>query len=176
MQPISNWENISATTMNDRMPAGGYVCVIKKCTDNPDRQCLTFEVDVVEGPWKNYAADTSERAGFWPLDFVKSYKPKAQGFFKAMIEAIAQTNSGFVWDWNEKKLIGKGVGIVFREEEYEGRDGKVKTRLKPFEFKTANEIRQGDFTVPERKAIDHVTASATFTELPDDEDDGTLPF
>lgn len=173
MKAINNWDNIKAAGNNERLAPGGYVCIIRKVEDDPDNQCLTIEYDIAEGPFKNYAADTCERAGFWPLDFKKSYKDKALGFFKAMIEAIEKTNSGFAWDWNEKKLVNKGVGMVLREEEYENRSGQLKVRLKPFAFCTAQDIRTGNFTVPERKLIDHVTAAPQFQE---EEEEGELPF
>ena len=93
--------------------------------------------------------------------------------FKAMIEAVEQTNNGFRWTWDEQKLVGKGIGMVLREEEYENRKGEVKTRIKPYAFCTAMDIRTGNFTVPEIKTLDHVTATPTFTE---EEDTGVLPF
>lgn len=173
MKPINNWSEVKAAGTYERPGAGGYVCIIKKVTDDPNKELLHIEYDIAEGQFKSYAADTAERAGFWPLDFTKSYKTKALGFFKAMIEAIEKTNNGYVWTWDEKTLVNKGVGIVLREEEYETRDGKVKVRLKPYEFKTANEIRSGEFSVPERKLIDHVTATPT---MADEEDTGELPF
>ena len=173
MKAINNWNDIQAAGNYDRPGPGGYVCVIKKVTDFPDKEYLELEVDIVEGEYKNYAADTAERAGFWPLRFRKSYKTKALGWFKAMITAIEETNSGYKWAWDEKSLVNKGIGIVFQEEEYEGRDGKVKTRLQPYDFKTANEIRSKDFDIPDRKLLDHVTATPQMTE---EEDDGTLPF
>ena len=173
MKTIDNWNEIKAAGANERPVAGGYVCIIKKVTDDPRNECLTIEYDIAEGPFKGYAADTAERAGFWPLDFMKSYKTKALGFFKAMIEAIEATNNGFTWTWDEKKLVNKGVGIILREEEYENRNGQLRTRLKPYAFCTANDIRNGNFVVPERKMLDHVTATP---QLVEEEDDGTLPF
>jgi len=173
MKSIDNWNEIKAAGANERPTAGGYVCIIKKVTDDPNKELLHIEYDIAEGPFKSYAADTAERAGFWPLDFTKSYKTKALGFFKAMIEAIEATNSGFTWTWDEKKLVNKGVGIILREEEYENRNGQLRTRLKPYAFCTANDIRTGNFTVPEAKLLDHVTATPAFTE---EEDTGELPF
>ena len=173
MKAINNWDNIKAASNNERPVSGGYVCIIRKVTDDPKNQCLVIEYDIAEGPFKNYAADTAERAGFWPLDFMKSYKEKALGFFKAMIEAVEQTNNGFRWTWDEQKLVGKGIGMVLREEEYENRKGEVKIRIKPYAFCTAMDIRTGNFTVPEIKTLDHVTATPTFT---DEEDTGVLPF
>lgn len=173
MKPITNWNDIKAAGSFDRPGCGGYVCQIKNVIDNTKAERFEVEFDIVEGPFKNYAADTAERAGFWPLHFIKSYKQKALGFFKKFIEAVEETNNNFTWDWDEKKLVNKGVGIVLQEEEYEGRDGKIRTRLNAVEFTTAAKIRAGEFTTPERKLLDHVTAMPAFTE---EEDSGELPF
>ena len=173
MKAINNWNEVKAAGNFDRPGPGGYVCVIKKVTDFPEKEYLEIEYDIVEGSYKGYAADTAERAGFWPLHFRKSYKEKALGWFKAMINAVEETNNGYHWTWDEKSLVNKGIGIVLQEEEYEGRDGKIKLRLQPWEFKTANEIRSGTFDIPERKLINHVTAAP---QLAEEEDDGTLPF
>ena len=173
MKKINDYENTQAAGEFTRMPAGGYVCIIKKVEDNADREYLHIEFDVAEGPFKNYALDTCERAGFWPLKFNRNYGGKSLKFFKAFIEAIEATNNRFKWDWDEQKLVNKGLGIVLQEEEYEKRDGKVGTRLNPYLFTTATKIREGDFTVPAPKLIDHVTAKP---QMEEEEDDGTLPF
>lgn len=174
MKKIKDYETTQAAKEFNRIPAGGYVCVIKKVEDNEQGQYLYIEVDIVEGEWKNYAIDTMERAGFWPLKFYRNYGGKSLKFFKAFIEAVEETNSRFAWDWDEQKLVNKGIGIIFQEQEYESnKDGKIRTKLVPFSFTTANKIREGDFTVPAPKLLDHVTASPVFEE---EEDDGELPF
>ena len=177
MKAINNWNDIQAAGSNERPGAGGYVCIIRKVTDDPTKEQLRIEYDIAEGPFKNYAADTAERSGWWPLDTVKSYKAKALPFFKAFIDAIEATNAGFKWygNFDERTLVGKGVGIVLREEEYYNRSGQLKTRLKPYEFMPVARIRCGDFTVPERKTAEPPAQSGGFTELTEEET-GELPF
>ena len=175
MKAINNWNDIQAAGSNERPGAGGYVCIIRKVTDDPTKEQLRIEYDIAEGPFKNYAADTAERSGWWPLDTVKSYKAKALPFFKAFIEAVEQTNSGYSWAWKEQTLVGKGVGIVLREEEYYNKNDQLKTRLKPYEFMPVARIRGGDFTVPERKTAEPPAQSGGFTELTEAET-GELPF
>ena len=175
MKAINNWNDIQAAGSNERPGAGGYVCIIRKVTDDPEKEQLRIEYDIAEGPFKNYAADTAERSGWWPLDTVKSYKAKALPFFKAFTDAVEATNAGYKWNFDERTLVGKGVGIVLREEEYYNRSGQLKTRLKPYEFMAVARIRGGDFTVPERKVADQAQQTTSpFTDL--GEDDGTLPF
>ena len=173
MKKIKDYETTQAAKDFSRLPAGGYVCIIKKVDDNDRGEYLYLEVDIAEGEWKNYAIDTQERAGFWPLKFYRNYGGKSLKFFKAFIEAVEETNNRFRWDWDEQKLVNKGVGIVFQEQEYENREGKVRTKLVPYTFTTAAKIREGDFQVPAPRLLDHVTATPTFEE---EEDEGELPF
>lgn len=174
MKPINNFDSVSAAGGFERPEAGGYVCQIRKAEDVPKHEYLALEFEIVEGKFKGYAAETAERAGFWPLRCNRFYGSKAVGFFKAFIEAVQNTNKGYVWNWDEKSLIGKGVGIVFRDEEYIDRNGQLRHSIAPYEFKTANEIREGDFTVPEPKRVTAAATSAAPAAYA--EDDTELPF
>ena len=173
MKPINNFDNVQAAGGFERPEADGYVCIIRHVEDHPDKECIHLEVDIAEGKFKGYAAETAERAGFWPLRCNRFYGQKGVSFFKAFIEAVEATNKGYKWNWNEQSLVGKGVGIVFREEEYLDRNGNVRSNIKPYEFKTAAEIREGSFTIPEPKRLAPAEASNTFDTAESDDD---LPF
>ena len=174
MKPINNFDSIQPAGNFERPGAGGYVCIIRHVEDNPEKEFLHLEFDIAEGRWNGYAAETAERAGFWPLRCNRFYGPKGVGFFKAFIDAVQATNKGYKWTWNEQSLVGKGVGIVFREEEYMGRDGQIRKSIAPFEFTTAAKIRAGEFTVPPPKTINPAAVPAPATFL--DDDGGELPF
>ena len=173
MKQIKDFDTIQAAGSFDRPAADGYVCVIRKAVDDPKGEYLALEFDIVEGKYKGYAAETAERAGFWPLNCRRYYGGKSIGFFKAFIEAVQNTNKNYKWNWDESTLVGKGIGIVFREEEYLDRNGNVRSNIKPYEFKTAAEIRDGSFTIPEPKRLAPAEASSTFDTAESDDD---LPF
>ena len=62
------------------------------------------------------------------------------------------------------------------EEEYEKKDGSIGTRLYVSDFKTVDEIRNGEYKVAELKKLAGSSTSA-YRDLPmieDDDDD--LPF
>lgn len=173
MKQIKDFENVQAAGSFERPGADGYVCIIRHVEDNPDKEFLHIEFDIAEGKWKGYAQETAERAGFWPLRCNRFYGQKGIGFFKAFIEAVQDTNKGYKWNWNEQSLVNKGIGVVFREEEYVARDGSIRKSIAPFEFKTAAQIRDGDFTVPAPKTVNPAAAaSATFI----DDSGDVLPF
>lgn len=173
MKQIKDFDNVQAANGFERPEAGGYVCIIRHVEDHPDKEFIHLEVDIAEGKFKGYAAETAERAGFWPLRCNRFYGGKSVGYFKAFIEAVEATNKNYRWDWNEQSLVNKGVGIVFREEEYVARDGSIRKSIAPYEFKTAAQIRDGDFTVPAPKPVNPAAAApATFIDDSGDE----LPF
>ena len=172
MKTINNWNEVKESGNSEfkRLPAGGYVCRITKVTDVPASEYLKIEYDVVEGEFKNWWADTEERAGFWGGRFVRSYKDSAAGFFKGFISAVEKSNPGFEWAWDENSLCGKLVGLVLNEEEYRKDNGDVGTRLNVAKNLDVSAIRAGDFTVPEKKTLPVVNnpfASASFSEITD---------
>ena len=96
-------------------------------------------------------------------------------FFKGFISVIESSNSGFKWDWDEKKLVGKLFGGVFGEEEYEGTDGEIRTSVKCKQIRSADKIRSDDFTIPDIKKLSGSTSRAPSTNE-ESEDPNELPF
>ena len=152
MKPINNFDSVEVPNEHRRLTPGGYVCRITKVENVADKEYLRMEYDIAEGSLKGYWDDNDERYG-WRDSFVRSYKEKAHGFFKAFVQSVEQSNSGYVWKWDEQTLKGKLVGIVLSEEEYEKRDGSIGSRLKANKTVSVDRIRSGDYTVPAKKTL-----------------------
>lgn len=170
-----DWNNVSEVT--DRLTPGGYVCGIVRAEDVPDKEYLRIEFDIAEGPYKNYFRELRDRLALdkWPGGgvLVRSYKPKAQPFFKAFLTSVQCSNPGYAFNNDESTLTRKLVGLVLGEEEYEY-NGEIKTRLRVQSVRSVKAIRDGDFTVPEKKCLAPSAAPAPVYEPIDD--DGDLPF
>jgi hypothetical protein len=184
MKQINNFENVQATTGEfNKLPAGGYVCRITLADDIPFNAStnkgdyLKIEYDIAAGDFKNYYKDQFDKFGnFWGGTFFRSYKEKALGMFKHFVECVEKSNAGFVWSWDEKTLMGKVIGLVLAEEEYEKSDGSVGVRLYVKEVKTVQEIKDGNFKIPELKVLKNIPSAPAnngFVEV-DSSDD--LPF
>lgn len=184
MKQINNFENVQATTGEfNKLPAGGYICRITLADDFPfdastnKGDYLKIEYDIAVGDFKNYYKELFDKFGnFWGGTFFRSYKEKALGMFKHFIECVEKSNAGFVWSWDEKTLMGKVIGLVLAEEEYEKSDGSVGVRLYVKEVKTVQEIKDGNFKIPELKVLKNIPSAPAnngFTEV-DSSDD--LPF
>lgn len=174
MRKISNYEEIQETGNSEykQLPAGGYVAYITKVEDVPEKEYLKFEFDILGGEYADYGAHCLERNGFTPLRFIRSYKDKAAGFFKGFIKCIEQNNPGFVWDWDENKLLKRHFGVVLGEEEYRKQDGSIGTRLTVTRTLPANDILLGKFKVPEKKTLVVTEEPPAFTPVVADD----LPF
>lgn len=169
MKVYKDYDKVEATSEKKRLTAGGYVCKITKTEDFAEKEYIKIEYDIVEGEFKGYWSENEERYG-WRDSFIRSYKDSAIRFFKAFTNAVEGSNSAYVWDWKDRSLVGKLVGLVLSEEEYEKRDGSVGTRLRVNWITTVDNIRSGNFTVPAKKTITVQPKQETTIE------DDDLPF
>lgn len=177
MKRITNIDEVQEAGEGVRLPAGGYICKYTHVEDNANKNYLYMEFDITEGEFKGYFADLNERAGFWAGKCYRSYTDKALPMFKRMCSAVTKSNSGYIFDGNtnsdETSLVGKLVGIVLGEEEYEGNDGNVKTRLYVSRECEVEKIRKGEFKVPELKKL----VQASVDDKPDmNVPDEEVPF
>lgn len=159
-----NWNTIEPIHEGGRkrLPAGGYIARIKRVEKDGARQFLRIEYDITEGDWAGYYADLYERAGFWGGTFVRSYKPRAAGFFRGFLEDVSASNNGVQLinergEVDEQQLVGKALGVVLGLEEYEGNDGTIKTKLRVQTVLPVERIQTGDYTVPDIKRLERPT-------------------
>lgn len=146
-----------------RNPVGGFICEIKTVEDVADREYLKVGYDIAEALSEDqkefvgmYTKRKAERDFDYPTTVV-SYKENSLPFFKGFVTALENSNKGYKWDNDENKFVGKKIGFVIGEEEYEGRDKngmpKVKVRTYVAERHSVQAIKDGDFEVPEFKKL-----------------------
>lgn len=165
-----NLDNVKAADEGKRVVAGGYVAGITAVEDVPSKEYLKVEMDIAEGEFKLYYSELYKSRGFWGLSTIRSYKQNALPFFKAFTTAVEESNPGYKFDNDENKLRGKIVGIILQEEEYKKNDGSIGTRLVVARFTSVDNIRKGDFKVPEKKLLKaDDTSSAIINALVNDE-------
>ena len=178
-----NWNEVEEAQEFEKVATGGYVCGITAVEDVADKEYLAIEFDIAEGPLKNYYRGLYDAKGFWGGKFIKSYKDKAQKFFKGFITAIENSNKGFKFDNDETKLKRKLVGLVLSEEEYKAKDGSIKTRLYVSDIRSVDKIKSGDFEVKPLKKLAEKSANSSNTSasgIPSDfeetNDNSDVPF
>lgn len=176
-----NWSEVKEEST--RPVPGGYAAKITKVEDVEDKEYLKIEWDFADGEFKGNNQETFNQHGFWPMSFVKSYKTKALPFFKGFKTAVEMSNKNYVFNNDPQSLVGKFMGVVLGEEEYQAKDGSVKTRLYVHQVRSGKSIRDKDFEIPELKKLTNLPLSPAqavnqFSQefTPITTDDGDLPF
>lgn len=153
---IMNWIGVEESTPYQKLPAGGYVVTIVDVEDKEDREYLNIVYDVSEGPYTGFYADDFGTNNPWAHSFVRSYKDKALGMFKAFLARLEESNRQFsIAKWQvhsePRQLIGLELGIVVQTELYTNGRGEDRERLNVVGVYASQDIRNGDYKLPEPK-------------------------
>lgn len=175
-----------------KLPSGGYICLIVNAegvyskNGNP---MLVLNLEIVEGEFKGYFADATKRTQAFNPDKrwdnggvyrqgIFTQDKKISPFFKGLLTVLMKDNPNIKINFdafNPEFIEGATLGFVFAEEEYDY-NGHVGVRVVPKFPKSIEDIRSGNFKVPELKskhAQDPPAAKASDafggTPIPDDE-------
>ena len=172
MKMPNGYSDVQARTgAREQLPAGGYVCRIRVAREATNSGYWQFVIafDVHEGDKagifdRRYKDDMqANKDAKWPAAgthrvFVMDYNNRDQCSpeFKGLITSVEESNPGFVMQWgdgSERSLVGKLIGIVFREEEFMLQDGSgIGVTTKPMYACSVQRVRDG-VKVPKRKLL-----------------------
>lgn len=200
MKAINNWDKVQAIGDFPKLPKGGYAVEIKDARvrtgtrrDGGTYEQLEIALDIIEGEYKgHYQMDFKAQRRedkkwrgvlrlFVPSGDGSDQDNLTAGILKASIEAVEDSNPGYHWDWDEKKLKGKKTGCIFRMEEW-AKDGRSGWKAQPFKFIDIEKIRSGEFKVPDDKPLkvdakrNAAPKSNLDVDFEDLEDESDLPF
>lgn len=196
----NNWNEVKEFSDRAKLPLGAYVCLVKQCRvmDTNYGSQLAILFDIQEGEYKGYFADefaaNQQQDKKWK-GVLRIWLPKDDGsekdeftksVLKGMVTAFENSNLGFTWNWNEKSLEGKQVGIIFRNEEWEY-NGKSGWAVRPFRAISAASVREEKYTIPQDKPLANKSGASSYQAPaympPSDtngfvkvDDDDELPF
>ena len=180
IQKPNNWEDVRAFSDSRKLPLGAYVCTIKQAvvrqTDYGDQLCIVF--DISTGEWAGYYQDdfdnNSRDDKKWK-GVLRQFLPKndgsdrdewAKSLLKGLTTAVEESNRGYTWDWEEKSLAGKEVGILMRNEEWEY-NGKHGWAVRPFRAISVDSIADATFKLPKDKPLKgRENASSPYGQAP----------
>lgn len=155
-----SYRNAEAATGGDfeKLPPGGYVCTIKKVINREDKSYLQIVYDIREGQYADFYNDEWGKDNEWAHTCYHSYTDKAYGIFKGFLKSVDESNNtDFAaqaeFGLDEQRLIGKAIGYIIGEEEYESNTGEVRTSLKVRRTVPIQTIREGTFKHPELKKL-----------------------
>lgn len=170
-------------------PAGAYVAEIKNVnviepTDRNPRTVLELIVDISEGEYthrykdlfdenKNRFGDANYR-GTFRITVPTEQDDEEDNWIKRKFEdqmfAIQESNPGYAWDWDEKRLKMKKVGISVRNRIYEY-GGKTRSTTEIGRLEIVQDVRDGKIKpMKDRDQTQGKTADSAqgFTDVSDD--------
>ena len=170
----------------ETLPAGGYVCSIlsARVEENDWGSTLIIAHDVCEGEFSgifkrdydNNDREDKKWRGTFRLRLPKDDGSEQDAWKKRSlgntIWALEQSNPGFSWDWDEKKLKGKKIGLLYRNKEWE-MNGRTGWTTEAISAESIDNIREGKFRIPKDKALPVKTTAPVFEDI---DDGGELPF
>lgn len=193
IQKPRNWDEVQEFSDRVKLPVGAYVCKVKqvRVQDNSYGSTLCLLFDINEGEYagyyqKDYAGNTAADKKWrgvlrvWlPKDDGSEKDEMTKSSFKGMVTAFEKSNLGYQWDWNENSLVGKTIGILFRNEEWDY-NGKHGWAVRPFRAISSISVRDEDYTIPKDKPLNNNHSAAPaypnpnngYTEVEDED----LPF
>lgn len=197
----NNWDNVQAFSDRQKLPVGAYVCDIKQAVVQENNYggqlCVLF--DISAGEYAGYYDDDfkrNQREDKKWKGVLRLWLPKEDGsdkdewtksILKGFISAVEESNRGYTWNWDEKSLAKKEIGILFRNEEWEY-EGKTGWATRPFRAISVDSVEDGSYTIPKDRPLKNKPASAqmpTYSNYPVpgasdfsmlEDDDAQLPF
>lgn len=182
MKKPGDWENVKVYENRKKLPAGGYICEVKKCeetTSSTGKEMVKVAFEIAEGEFKGYFMDEFTRAkeykqdAKWPYAgtkwiLTKDEEGNTNRLLKAFVTSIEAENVKVEWNDNFRKSVqGALLGVVFRNEENEY-EGVHYWRAVPCFFCSCEDIRTNNYNTPADKPLDVPGASLSRADdLPD---------
>ena len=186
------------TGESQQLPKGKYVCVIKQVAVQESRNGndqFVILYDIAEGEQKGFfqklfdADKTQNPSGAkWRGVFKQNMEGKGLSWFKGIITSIERSNA-FVFPWakdgNEKTLVGKKFGGIFRRRQYEADNGNRPVVTELFRIRSLDGLEEAEVPEDELLPQDGRTSTNTnvsvpdsdgFMNIPEGADDEGIPF
>ena len=192
MKPTYNgFEAKKSSSFAQLPPIGAYVAEIQAVRivegENGQRDRIECFMEITEGDYKGrfheVFEDQKERfgdgakyKGIFRLSCpFENDEDWVRRMFEGNLWCVQQSNPGYEWDWDEKKLKGKKVGINIRNRYYTY-NGKDRSTVEIAKFETVDDVRSGkckpakDRDQREKKDEPESTDGKEFTDVSKDVD------
>lgn len=191
---FNDYDKTQSYSDYQQLPKGGYVLIIRdtEICENSRGQYVKIRCDIAEGEfagfydneYRNQQSEDKKWHCNYLLNVPADDGTEQDGWtkrrFKTVIEALEESNSGYHFDWDEKKFKGKLIGGLFNEREYLANNGDVRRATNLAQLCTVEKIRSGNYKIPADKLLSNsgstsAAASDGFMNIPDGIDE-ELPF
>jgi hypothetical protein len=151
---------------SEPLPAGGYVAKILKAevqqTQWGEKLILSF--DIADGPHRDFFAnqyrnnpnEDKKWKGVYrlnvPADDGSEQDERNKRTFNGAIWAVEDSNTGYHFNWDERTLVGKFVGVLYRNKEWEF-NGRTGWTTECCALESVVNVREGKFKMPKDKPL-----------------------
>lgn len=176
------------------LPPGGYVCNIVNAdilSSKAGNLMIVLCLDIAEGDFLHFFKNATDSVRKFDLkkkwhnsgiyrQLIFTSDNRVSSFFKGLLTCIENSNPSFhvnINNFEASDLCGLLCGFVFAAEEYEKRDGSIAERVVIKFPKAIEDIRRGNFKIPDTKKIEKTAAPTDkydFGGSPVNDDD--VPF
>ncbi len=192
MNKPNNYEKTQAFGDFEPLKIGGHICRIMKVEETESKMfkpMLKIYLDIAEGEQSGYYREQYEndtrqdkKWGCIVYQLTEDENGNMNRGFKTFTTSVEESNPDFKIEWGDNKSAfencfkDKLVGGIFRNEQYEKKDGSLGWSVKCYTFRSVERIRAG-VKAPEDKYINNSAPipAPTGFEIPDDSS-GKLPF
>lgn len=136
MKALKGYNEAKTYSERKTLPLGSYAAKIlgvkfEAATKEGNSDMIKLRFDLTDGEFKgfyqqdydNNTSDDKKWRGTITLWVPKEDGSERDGWtlraFKTAMTNIEASNPGYVWDWDESKLVGKVCGINYHEKEWE---------------------------------------------------------
>lgn len=175
-----------------KLPAGAYEVEIVNAAvrDEYGTEKLILQIDIATGEYKGYFKKNFDNQAKYPKAgqrlkwkgiFKQATSGKSLNYFKSLIKIIEDSNN-FKFDFNEKTLKGKRLGMVFKNRVFTNDKGEEITYIAADTPLTLDDLYAGNFDAPRssnsnQPPKDSNKSSGAGDDMVEDSiDDDDLPF
>lgn len=192
---FNDYEQTKAYADIPQLPKGAYICKIlgAEVCENSKGQYVKLSCDIIEGEfknfymndWKNQQTEDKKWHCNYLLNVPNDDGSEQDGWtkrrFKTVITALEESNPGYHFDWDEKKLKDKIFGGLFNLREYEDSQGNIKEATNLAQVTTTEAVKAGTYKLPADKKLNKSSAPTSaavpgFMSVNDNLEDEGLPF
>lgn len=162
MEKLQGYDEAQAFTGEyEKIEPGAYICKIidaKEEKSQSGRKMLVIAFDIAEGDHKDFYKRKFDSNKGTDAKWQGVYRQlldseKAASYLKGIMTSLEESNTGFVWNWDESKLKGLKFGGLFGREEYEKMDGTRNFATKLRFIRSVESVRSGKFEIPQDKLL-----------------------
>lgn len=189
-KPAGYDEAKSSSYKSKKLPAGAYEVEILNAAVREEYgiEKLILQIDIASGDYKGYFKSNYDyqfknprkgQKAKWKGTFKQATSGKSVDYFKSLIKIIEDSNDGYKFDFDEKTLKGKKLGMIFKDKSFFNDDGDEIHYIAADTPLTLDDLYAGNYDIPVTKSDNpskQTPKKSTADEMVDDDKEMEIPF